>query len=289
MKVLLIISLTCLVLSTALSGCISTESVSAAQVKNLALATSVDITSYEFLMDMSMNMETNLYGDDVSTISMSTNGNGIVDLVNKKLMMEITSSSSGGMQIEASYLLYLIDYVMYMKMDFQDTQSWVKMDFSQLDTFLDTYNNYWDTYDQMQSLAILLGVSEVKFVNDQIFFNVDCYGLELTPDINKLVDAMTTQFGSSASMLQGMDLSNFVDSFVIQLWIAKDTNFIMKAYEYMKITMQSPTQMTMWMEVTVLIYNYNNADGIVLPEEAENAVDMTDYGSQIPSEFDFPT
>jgi hypothetical protein len=279
MKVLAPISLICLVLSTALSGCISTESVSAAQVRDSAVATSLDITSYEFLLDMSMNMETNLYGDD-STMSISTNGNGIVDLVNQNLMMEINYGSSGVIQIEASYLFYLIDYVMYMKMDFQDTQSWYKMDFSQLDNFLDIYNTYWDTYDQMQSLATLLEVSEVKFINDQTIFNVDCYGLELIPDINMLVDALATQFGSSASMLQGMDLSNFVDSFIIQLWIAKETNFIMKAYEYMKVTMQSPTQMTM--RITVLMNNYNNADSIVLPEEAEDAVDMTDYGSQIP-------
>lgn len=293
MKILLIASSLCLILSTTFSGCLSTGSVSAAQVKDLALATSEDINSYELLMYMSMNMETNLFGDDVSTTSMSINGNGIVDLASHKLMMEMTSSSSGTIPIEASYSFYFVDYVMYMNMDYLgETPQWIKMDFSQLDI---TEESYWDTYDQMQSLATLLEVSEVEFIDDQTINGYNCYGLKLIPDINKLVDAMATQFGSSASMLQGigMDLSSFVDSFVIELWIAKDTNFIMKAYEYMKIdtsSIQSSTPMTMEMEITILIYNYNAAPDIELPGDANNAVDMMEfYESQFPSGFDFPT
>ena len=290
MKALVLISLVCLVLTTAFSGCLSTESVSAAQIKSntLTIANAGDIHSYEFSMDMRMNMDTTFPGSDSSSTTMSTIADGVVDIANHQLQMEMTSDSVE-MPIEVAYILYIIEDVMYMKMGELETQQWIKMDFSQYEFLGDTY---WDNYDQIQAQTALLDASQVQKLPDEVVNGVDCYVLQLTPDLNKLFETLTAQFGSSSSIWQGLDLSSFIDAFEIKLWTSKDTNFIMKVYEYILVdsrAMQSSDFMTMEMEVTVFFFNYNSAPNILLPEEAENAVDFMDlYESQFPSEFDLP-
>ena len=70
-KCYLTIAIALFTVISALSGCISSDSVSAAEIKMYTLATSININSYEFLMDMTMTSKI-----DTTEMTMSATGNG---------------------------------------------------------------------------------------------------------------------------------------------------------------------------------------------------------------------
>jgi len=226
---------------------------------------------------------TTITGDDgASTMTGSGTGNGAVDLVNRKLMMEMTSAgNSGGIETESTLSYYFVDYVMYMKMDFMGTEQWIKMDFSEMDI---PWNTYWKNYDQMEMLTAVLEISDVERLDDEVVNGVDCYGLKIVPDVDRLVEILMSQLGSVTGMPQGMQLSDTVKDFTLTFWISKDTNFIMKAYEYISVdtsSFQYSASMDMNVEVTIMFTEYNDAVNIELPEDAENAISYVDYFSSL--------
>ena len=149
------------------------------------------------------------------------------------------------------------------------------MDFSE-------FNVSWDSYDQMQMQVDLLDYGEVDRLNDEVVNNEDCYVLKILPDVDKLYEIMMNQQGLGTGVLQNSYLSDIIKDFSIKLWISKETNFIMKAYEYVSMEMtlyESTTSMTM--ETMILFTNYNTAIMIELPEDAENATSYLDIFSTI--------
>ena len=121
MKNLLKIGMVVLVAGVLLiSGCISTETVSAAQIKANALQSTESIISYSFIMTGEMDMA--LGGESVTT---SYNANGAIDISNQKLKMEMISSMPG-QPTTTELTFYIIDNVLYSKMDIiGDTKNWM--------------------------------------------------------------------------------------------------------------------------------------------------------------------
>ncbi|UCD13348.1 MAG: hypothetical protein JSW60_07265 [Thermoplasmatales archaeon] len=268
MKSFLIVGVVVLTVVTALAVCISSENVSAMEIKMYTLQSSIGINSYEFSIDMIMTT-----GTDSSPVSMSTTANGAVDVVNHRFVMEMSSEFSTLMEMD--FLYYIVDDAIFMKMDYLGSEQWIKMDFSE-------FNVSWDSYDQMQMQVDLLEYGEVERLNDEIINNEDCYVLKILPDVDKLYEIMMNQQGLSTGVLQGSYLSDIIKDFSIKLWISKETNFIMKAYEYvaMEMTMHEYTT-SMTTEITIQFTNYNTAISIELPEDAENATSYLDIFSTI--------
>jgi len=268
MKNFLAFAIALLTAITGLSGCISSDNVSASDVKLYTLQSSTDVKSYEFSLDMTM--KTN---NGTSPLTMSSTANGAVDVINHRFMMEMSSSFS--IIMEMNFLYYIIDDVIFMKMDYLGNDQWIKMDFSE-------FNVSWDSYDQMQMQIDLLEYSEVKRLNDGAVNNIDCYVLEIQPDISKLYEIIMCQNGLSAGMLQISNLSDMIKEFSIKIWISKETNLIMKAHEsmIMDMTLNGYTTSTI-MQLTILFTNYNKEISIELPDEAKNANSYSELFSNI--------
>jgi len=119
----------------------------------------------------------------------------------------------------------------------------------------------------------LLDVSNVQKLNDEVVDGVNCYVLQIDPDLEKYFEIMMSQLETSGSgNLSLGDISDIIEGWSIKQWIAKDTNLIKKIYNQMTMSYSFFDQeITMDMEITVVFSNYNTAITIELPEEAENA------------------
>ena len=160
-------------------------------------------------------------------------------------------------------------------MDYLGTEQWMKMDFSE-------FNISWDSYDQMQMHVDLLKYSEVERLDDERVNNIDCYVLKIKPDVTKLHEIMMNQNGLSSGMLPISNFTDMIDEFSIKIWISKEKNLIMKAYESMTMLMTINEYSTSTkLDVTILFFNYNKEICIELPKDAENATSYSELFSII--------
>jgi outer membrane lipoprotein-sorting protein len=240
-----------------LSGCTTSDTITAAEVKINMLGASGEVTSYQFSMEMTMSSPT--MGDDPEEgMSTTMSGVGSVDMTNQKMYMEQSTDMQG---TYVSTLIYFVDNVMYTNMP---TTGWMKKNMT---------TTLWNNYDQMDMQVSLLESSEVKKLNDAKVNGVDCYVLELTPDPEQYYNMIMQQQGQDISQLpEGTDFSELMSDWLIKQWIAKDTNYIMKSYYTMTMNFFG---MEMTYDTTVEYSNYNDPVTITLPAEAEDAVWIT--------------
>lgn len=255
-----------IIIVTALSGCITSDNVSAAEIKMYTLQSAVDVVSYNFIMNMDISM--NSGGTETS---MEANVNGAVDILNHKLMMEMSTDLSASMDMNILY--YIINETIFIKMDNSGTEQWMKMHFSES-------NITWNSFDQMYMQIDLLDLGEVERLDDEKVDNENCYVLKITPDIDKLYETIMSQQGLSLGMAQSYDITDMMKEISLVLWISKDSNFIMKAYEYMSMEMNLfEFQTDMSIGLTIKFTNYNEPVNIELPEDALDAISYLDYVS----------
>ena len=98
----------------------------------------------------------------------------------------------------------------------------------------------------------------------------------------------------------GMEMQNTSDvlnqslsNITMTEWIAKDTKFVMKAEATLDMTTTSPDteeEAKVAMDYTMTFYDYNVPVTIVLPPEAEGAIDIGDPFGMLPggNETDIP-
>lgn len=274
-KNLLIMGLVILIIISATSGCITSESVSAAEIKSGALNSIEYVSSYRYAMN-TVTETTESF--NMTTTTVSLNAEGAVDMDNDRLSLEINSAGSevmAGMDMELS--VYIIDDSFYMKMNFMGYEQWMKMDGSEFGSSLESA---WDSYDQMMAQKALLENSEVTRLPDEKINLHDCYVLKLIPSTEVLLETLTDQMGLSYGAFQeSMDSFSYViKEFEITLSIAKDTNFIMKIYEKISIEVGFDSYTTPCdMELTMLLTDHNTPVDVVLPEEAENAISYVTF------------
>jgi hypothetical protein len=283
MKTFLSIIIGCLLFLATLLSCFIGITVSATQIKALTLACADHVESYQFSLDLDMKAVAPTYDGSLSQSTSSITGIGAVDITNKKMMMDISMTMPFDDQdLQAAYLYYFIDYTMYMKTNLADdtltpyNNQWIKMDFSQYSMWTD-WDAYWDSYNQMQIQTALLEKSDVTKLPDAIIDGTLCYVLRITPDLDALFGCVMGQLGSSDTALISSILSDTISDFTYTLWIAQDTNYLMKAYEYMFMEMTFFDEtMSTEVEATIHFSNYNIPLTIVLPGEAASALDFFD-------------
>lgn len=253
-----------LLVTAVFSGCVNSDNVSAAEIKMFTLDSSIQINSYRFLMNM--DIETDIGG---SEMKMTANANGAVNVLDQKMMMEMSSAIPGANDMELLY--FVIGELIYMKMDYFGNEQWTKMNFSD-------YNVSWDTYDQMNMQIDLLDYGEVERLDDEIIDNTDCYVLKIIPDLDKLIEALMNQQGLGTGMVQDVSYSDMVEELSLKLWISKDDNLILKAYEYMLMEMSMfGYEYSMSFKIEIRFFDYNEPVIIELPEDAENSISYQDY------------
>jgi len=236
-----------------------------------------DVKTYQFELDMSMDMAVEAEDEAyVETITMELGGT--FDLENREMMMDVFVSLvmfAGG--VEMSGEMYLIDDMLYaMNEDPELGPTWSKVEMPE---------GYWEEVSQIEPQVELLKAVQVEVVGSENVKGVDCYILNLIPDVEQLWQLAMQQSGvTGEEMLPDIDVESFQDifkDFSIKQWIAKDTYFLIKAemniaMELTPETLSYPEEdglMTMDIAMDLLAYNYNQPVSIVLPDGAEEAIE----------------
>jgi len=250
-----------LVLAFALLGCAEEEeTLTSAQIDQVmtgAMNALAEAETYEFDMAASMTMEV-FGGTEPGTMSLSADGTGVIDRVNREMQMtmDMTMSASEEGEQEMSMETYIYDEWVYMKMSIPEVgEQWMKT-----------------------KLA-----TEVKFLGSEAVDGVNCYVFDIIPDVGKLIEYLSQQQG-----MQGVDLEDIENleelfenmSISTKAWIAEDSLFLTKSTAHMLMDVtpddvgassEDFDRATMDLSTVMTVYSYNQPVSIELPAEALEA------------------
>ena len=214
-------------------------------------------------------------------MTMVTDSSGAFDLANRQMRMDMAMSVvlPGEDEVDMEIELYLIDSTGYIMMDVPGIGPvWEKEELSEAD---------WEETVEMLSLAEpqieILETAEVEVIGSEKIGGIDCYVVEITPDMEQFWETVMQQatLGFVEEMGLPMVTEEILDevsySFSAKQWIAKDTYFLIKVEIDMVIeltpeAMGSPGEegeATIDTSISMLAYNYNQPVSIELPPEAE--------------------
>jgi hypothetical protein len=256
------------------------ESPSAQEIVDGATQALDDIRTYEFEMDTTLDMAGEVEGEAFE-MTMGIVSSSALDLDNRQIELNMAvnvalpEEDEIGMTVEA----YLIDNIGYAMMDFPGTDpTWEKEEVSEAD---------WEEVIEVISLAEsqveLLETAEVEVIGSEKVKGVDCYVLQVTPDMAQLWETVMQQatlgfggeIGWPALTEEILDKASY--SFSVKQWIAKDTYFLTKVEIDMAIELTAEAmgveegEASIDSAMTMLMYNYNQPVSIELPPEAEEA------------------
>lgn len=171
------------VLTIPLLGC-SEEKQNPEDLKAELIKASNSIKTYKFSLEAKMALNESI-GEEENII---TSGSGEISIKERKMKM-ITTTSLGSKdnmnnQTLTQMDIYMIGNTIYTK---------VKMGiFGYQWTKMDVEEDYWDTQDQLNQQIELLEVSEVKLIGGEKINNIDCYLIEVSPDLEKLWEVINS-------------------------------------------------------------------------------------------------
>jgi hypothetical protein len=148
----------------------------------------------------------------------------------------------------------------------------------------------WDIQSTIDGTLDILDYAEVKALGYETVKGVECYVIEVEPDIQGLIDMLMEQllmedipldgFGMEEDIISSID--DVIEDMSIKVWIAKDTSYFMKMEIQINIQataedlgMSDEGSIDMDIDMTMLAYDYNQAVDIQLPPEAEAAEEVS--------------
>ena len=269
MKKLLKITIISLIAGTLLiSGCTTTETISAAQIKANALQSAANVTSYRFSLTGTMEAIAATGNDTGSfTENVSLTVSGAVDLSDEKAMIdiELTSIDENTGSTVDKILYYIINTILYI-----EGETWLKQNITDFDSIFQLFSGSQYIRADMEMQKLLLETATVSKLNDEVVDGVNCYVLKIEElDLEKLFDLILGQ--EAVGSVE--NLSEIIKEWNIKQWIAKDTSYLVKAYNKVTVQLELPYgySLDMKLDMTILFSDYNEAINIELPEEAENA------------------
>jgi outer membrane lipoprotein-sorting protein len=236
-----------------------------------------NIKTFQFDMDMTMDMSGE---SDVELLEIAVvmDANAAVDVENGQMRMDMTLDMAlpgeGEMGVGMEY--YLINDVMYMFMEAPEMDPmWMKSEVPA---------ESWGLIDQTESQIELLKTAEFKVIGSEKVKGVDCYVLALTPDMEQLWQTIMQQAAvGGEELLPDVPEEFFQEmfrSFSVKQWIAKDTYYLTKVEIDMAMELTAEAikveegDMSIDIIMTLFIYDYNKPISVVLPPEAEGAIEM---------------
>ena len=260
-----------------------TELPSAQEIVDGVTESLVNVRTQQFDMEMTMDMVGEAEGEAFEmTTAMGFSGS--LDLENRQMGVDIsmTMTMPGEDEVEMEMEMYLIDNMGYVMMDVPEMgPTWMKSEISEAD-----WEEIGEQISQTESQIELLKTAQVKVISSEKVRGVDCYVLQLTPDMEQLWQIVMQQ-----QEIAGGEIPDVAEEFIremfrnfsVKQWVAKDTYFLTRAEVEMTVELtpeamgfpEEEGEMKMDISMTLLAYNYNESVSIVLPAKAEEAPDLS--------------
>ncbi len=250
-----------------------TQESSAQEIVDGVIESLQDMKTYQFDMDMTMDMVVEAEGEAVEMTTV-IGGSGALDIENGQMMMDTTMSMAmPGFEMEMGMEVYLIGDMMYMFMEIPGMEPmWVKSEMPE---------GTWEEMNQVEPQIELLEAAQVEVIGSERVGGIDCYVLEVTPDMEQLWQMVMQEAEVTGEMPAFTE--EMFRSFSVKQWVAKDTYFLAKGEMDMTVeltpeAMGFPEEegvMTMDITINLLCYDYNQPVSIELPPEAEEAIEVS--------------
>jgi len=189
----------------------------------------------------------------------SIDASAVVDQANHEMDMDITMTvAATGQATETTQMrVFLVgDYLYVGTASSGQDWSWTKKVMPL---------GYWDEQEALGQQLELLEGSQRKILREENVDGVDCYVLQLTPDLDQLWSVMTQSWTDDMG-----DVTNpreLIKSCSVTQWVAKDTSLLAKAVVQMNLDL---TSYDMVLLTEARVHDYNEPVSINLPSEAES-------------------
>ena len=268
-----------LLLVVVLSFTACAGSPSAQEIVDSVIESFNNMRTYQFDIDMTMEMVGEAEGEALER-TVTIDSSGTLDLENLQMRAELTMNAVEPEEgeVEMGVEMYIVDGVMYaIPRAPGEEPTWMKEEVPA---------ERWETLEGIGGLEAyreLLRTAQVKVIGSENVKGVDCYVLQLTPDMAQLwqtaMEPGGVVGGGALPPIPEEYLQEVFRSFSVKQWIAKDTYFLMKAEIDMAVEstpelmgyMGEEGEMTIDLTMSLLAYNYNQPVTIVVPPKAVEA------------------
>jgi hypothetical protein len=200
------------------------------------------------------------------------------------------NSNSREMRMHSNFdgigeIIYLVDGIGYTGEVWEDEIEWWSADTASEEDWEELGRLFFRD-SQIQQQIELLKTTRADVIGSEKVNRIDCYLLQLTPNSEQLwwlaLQNPTVAFAVSEYDTPTEDtLQEMFPSFSVRQWVTKKTHFLTKAevditLELTPETMGWPDddgEMTVEINLTLLVYNHNEPVDIVLPQEAEQLIE----------------
>jgi len=248
------------------------------EILDSVIAAADDIKTSQFDMNMTMDMSGEAAGATTEA-TMVMHFSGVLDQINRKMKEDVTITiiTSATDKEEMAMTMYLLNGTAYFLAKVPGmTPQWLKAE---------TPAANWEATNPVESQLELLEGAQIEVTGSEIVHGVDCYVLQLTPDIEQLWQIAMQQAQVTGEKIPDTGeefLEEMFQSFSVKQWIAKDTCFLTKVHIDMNVEL-TPEQLgspgeegivQTAISMDIFFHNYNQPVSIVLPPEAEEAVEV---------------
>ena len=237
--------------------------------------------------DMSMKINTIIASADSSKV-MRIKLDGVFDIDNvakkMKAIIDVVMEEVGVEVEQATLELYVLDNKQYTKLDQPGIPSHWQVE--------DVSAGTWESMHYWEHHVDLLQKSEIELLGTEKVNNIDCYAVQLSPDMAEFLKMMLAeqQLGQQFSEEEIDIVTTMLSSLFVRFmdisakeWIDKDTHLprktemIMDIYispdEFMELGLiiLAGYEFTLGTNINLVMESYNEPLSIVLPPEAQEA------------------
>lgn len=249
-----------------------TENLTEEELAQKIFEANSNMDSYTAEMIMTMNMKTSIIGNPIDMNSITTS-KGDIDRLNKKAKIK-SSIKAEEMGINIQTDSYVIDNFIYVK----SMGNWIKMELNE---------DLWTQQDQVEQVTTLMDSGIIENLGEEKLNGESYYKVKITPDIKKMFEVSLKQ-ENLFSNYESMNYEDMVKSYSMTIWVNKKSYIIEKTRTEMNLLMTSDnigeedpekeleSNIEMSTIIDVIISNINEEPDIVLPSEANDAIDYNE-------------
>jgi len=253
------------------------------QILSDSLENYENLNTYKFDVDMDILADIS-GGIQSGKMTIISKISGVTNVASQQMQMKMDMSMSayGSGEQNIAYDMYILADWTYMRMEIPGMgEQWIKMPTT--DELMESYNT--DVVDQQ--LQPLDSPVKIELLRYEDVDGLECYVLSITPDMDELMQWVSEQQGTSEDVdwEELATISDVFKEFTYVCYIAKDSNLLKKMVVDMVMEF-TPEQAgastgdfdTMMMEIRMdmYLYDHNEPFSINLPDEAENAIEMSE-------------
>jgi len=244
------------------------------QIIDAALLAVENAGSYRFTVDASTVVDTtesSQWEDMNATIAMT----GAADNTNGEIQINYTVHLSGvlfefeeGLNDFTGKIYSLSDWTYSWTDMYENQNPWSKVP---------STGGVNEQYNVVtQDLALLASPENIEFLRNERFDGSECHVLKVTPNLTNSEQWFYDHQLSTTDIIYWTEVENDVVETAFTVWIDAETSLIKKMDANMLIDFTNPTEFdTITLDVKMQMKDYNKPVSIVLPEEAQNAEDIS--------------